>query len=105
MEGAFSLPLIAGWLISINVFTGIFYWIDKINSIWVTENPAYSIWHLRIPEWSLLALALVGGSPAAGVMITFLPHKRNKDWFMLRFVAIFLIQIAFVIYLLRDYLP
>jgi uncharacterized membrane protein YsdA (DUF1294 family) len=105
LEGVFSLQLIVGWLISINLFTAIFYWIDKINSVWVDENRGAQSLNMRIPEWSLLALALAGGSLAAGVMITFLPHKRNKDWFMLRFVAIFLVQIAFIIYLLWDYLP
>lgn len=105
LEGALSLPLIAGWLISINVFTGIFYWADKINSVWVGETPALSALKVRIPETALLLLALAGGSLAAGVMITFLPHKTNKQWFMLRFVGIFLIQLALVIYLLWDYLP
>jgi len=105
MEGAFSLSLIFGWLISINVFTGIFYWVDKINSVWVGESPALSALKMRIPETALLLLALAGGSLAAGVMITFLPHKTNKQWFMLRFVGIFLIQIALVIYLFWGYLP
>jgi uncharacterized membrane protein YsdA (DUF1294 family) len=105
LEGVFSLQLIVGWLISINVFTGIFYWIDKINSVWVDENRGAESLNMRIPEWSLLALALAGGSPAAALMITFLPHKTSKQWFMLRFVVVFLIQLAVAVYLLWGYLP
>ena len=104
LEGALSLPLILGWLISINVFTAIFYWVDKINSIWVGENPARSAQKVRIPEAALLLMALAGGSPAAALMIAILPHKTSKGGFMFWFAMILLAQVI-AVYLLWDRLP
>jgi len=91
LEGALMLDLIVAWLISINVFTLIFYGIDKLNSIWVDENPREKVKKMRIPEAALLLLALAGGSPAAALMVLVLPHKTNKFWFL---VGLFLILLA-----------
>lgn len=104
LEGAFSLHLIPAWLIFINFFTAIFYWIDKINADWVGEDKKREAENVRIPECALLLLALAGGSPAAVPMILFLPHKINKAWFMFRFLAILILQGA-AIYLFWDQLP
>lgn len=104
MEGALSFHLIPAWLVSINIFTPIFYWIDKINAIWVGEDAKRKAQEMRIPEWALLFLALVGGSPAAALMIVILPHKTKKDWFLVRFLGILIIQ-GIAIYLLWDKLP
>ncbi len=104
IEGAFSLHLIPAWLISINVFTAIYYWIDKRNAVWVDDDKERKAKKMRIPEWSLLLLALVGGSPAAALMILILPHKRNKGEFMIPFVAILVLQ-GVALYLLWDKLP
>lgn len=98
MEGAFSLPLIPAWLISINIFTLIFYWIDKINSVYVGENEKRSALKARIPEPALLLLALVGGSPAAILMILILPHKTNSCGFLVWFGLIVAAQVAAVLY-------
>ena len=80
------------------------YWIDKLNAVWVGEDEKRKAKKMRIPEWSLLLLALVGGSPAAALMIAILPHKINKGWFMIRFLAILILQ-GIVIYTLWDQLP
>ena len=104
MEGALSLHLIPAWLISINFFTAIYYWIDKINAVWVAEDKARQAEKVRIPEWALLLLALVGGSPAAALMIAILPHKIKKSWFMIRFLAILIAQ-GVALYLHWDELP
>lgn len=104
MESALPLALLPAWLISINIFTLIFYWIDKINSVWVGENEKRAALKTRIPEPALLLMALVGGSPAAALMIFILPHKTSKAWFMFRFLLILAIQAA-AIYLMRDKLP
>jgi uncharacterized membrane protein YsdA (DUF1294 family) len=104
LEGAFSLHLLLGWLISINVFTAIFYWVDKINSVWVADNPALLALKMRIPEAALLALALAGGSPAAALMIAILPHKTSKGGFMFSFAMILIAQ-AVAVYLLWERLP
>jgi uncharacterized membrane protein YsdA (DUF1294 family) len=104
IEGAFSLHLIPAWLISINFFTAIYYWIDKINAVWVDEDKKREAEKVRIPEMSLLGLALVGGSPLAVPMILFLPHKLYKPWFMVRFLAILALQGA-ALYLFWEQLP
>jgi uncharacterized membrane protein YsdA (DUF1294 family) len=104
MEGALSLHLVPAWLISINIFTLIFYWIDKINSIWVDENERRKALNMRIPEAALLFLALAGGSPAAALAIAVLPHKTNKDWFLFCILLILVIQ-GIAVFLLRDELP
>lgn len=104
LEGALALPLVAAWLISINFFTLLYYWIDKINSIWVGDNEKRAALKTRIPEMALLLLALVGGSPAAALMMVILPHKTSKGWFVIQFVLILGIQ-ATAIYLMWDRLP
>ena len=103
LESAFSLHLIPAWLISINVFTLIFYWIDKINAVWVGDNKAREAENVRIPEPALLLLAFVGGSPGAAVAII-LGHKRSKAGFMTLFAMVVVVQILLV-YLYRDQLP
>ena len=104
LEGAFALHLIPAWLISINLFTAIFYWIDKINAVWVGDDEKREAEKVRIPEISLLGLALVGGSPAAAFMIVILPHKISKGEFMFPFLAILGAQ-AFAIYTFWVQLP
>ena len=104
LEGALQVPLIFGWLISINVFTFIYYGIDKLNSIWAEGDPKRNALNVRIPETALLLLALVGGSPAAVFAIVLLPHKSSKDWFLIRFLAIIIIQ-GIALYFLWDMLP
>ena len=104
MEGAFSLHLIPAWLISINFFTALYYLIDKLNAVWVDDDKERKEKKVRIPEWSLLLLALVGGIPAAALMIFILPHKVKKSWFMIRFLAILVAQ-GVALYLYWDKLP
>ena len=104
LEGAFALHLIPAWLISINLFTAIFYWIDKINAVWVGEDTRRAVLTVRIPEIALLFLALVGGSPAAALMILILPHKISKGEFMIPFVAVLVAQ-GVAIYTYWDQLP
>ena len=58
----------------------------------------------RSAYWLVLLLALVGGSPAAALMILILPHKINKGWFMMGFLAILIAQGA-AIYTYWDQLP
>jgi uncharacterized membrane protein YsdA (DUF1294 family) len=101
LEGAFQLPLLLGWLIGINLFTLIYYGIDKLNAVYVAANPREADKKLRIPESALLLLALVGGSPAAALAMILLPHKTQKPGFVSWFLLILLAQAAFV-YLLWD---
>jgi uncharacterized membrane protein YsdA (DUF1294 family) len=57
----------------------------------------------RVPERSLLAAALLGGSPAAFVAGRLLSHKTVKRSFRVRFALVVIIQLALIalaIYLL-----
>jgi uncharacterized membrane protein YsdA (DUF1294 family) len=104
LEGAFALQLLFAWLIAINVFTALFYGIDKLNAVWVGEIQARQALKMRVPEATLLLLALAGGSVAAALAIALLPHKSNKGWFMFRFLLILLVQ-GFALYLFWDHIP
>jgi uncharacterized membrane protein YsdA (DUF1294 family) len=104
LEGAFALPLFLTWLIGINLFTVLYYGIDKLNSIWAEGDPQREAKNVRIPELSLLLLALLGGSPAAAVAIVVLPHKTKKFWFLMGFLVVLAIQCV-AIFLLQDRLP
>jgi uncharacterized membrane protein YsdA (DUF1294 family) len=104
MEGVLSLSLITGWLIAINVFTAVFYGIDKLNSIWVGQNEKRKAMKVRVPESALLLLALVGGSPAAVAAMLAFRHKTSKAWFMFRLVLVVVAQ-GVAAYLFRDSIP
>ena len=104
LEGAFLIPLYLTWLISINVFTLIFYWVDKLNAAWVGESEARAARKMRIPEPALLLLALVGGSLGALLGMYFPRHKTSKSSFKRQFWLIVLVQIV-ALYLLWDRLP
>lgn len=101
LEGAFGLNLILGWLISINLFTLLYYGIDKMNSEWADQSPQNAAKNVRIPVYALLLLALVGGSPAAALAIMFLPHKVNKFWFIMGYLAVLVIQ-GVALFFLQD---
>jgi uncharacterized membrane protein YsdA (DUF1294 family) len=104
LEGGLALPLLFAWLIGINAFTFLFYAVDKLNAKWVEANPAGAQLMVRIPEWSLLFLALAGGSPAAGLAMVLFRHKTNKQYFIFRLIVIVGIQ-ATALYAFRDKIP
>ena len=104
LEGALLIPLYLTWLISINVFTMIFYWVDKLNAAWVGESAARAARMMRIPEPALLLLALVGGSLGALLGMYFPRHKTSKPSFKRQLWLIVLVQIV-ALYLLWDRLP
>jgi uncharacterized membrane protein YsdA (DUF1294 family) len=98
LEGLLSLSLVLGWLIGINVFTFVFYAIDKLNS---QSSTPYSV---RIPEFALLFMALAGGSPAAGLAMLLLSHKVRKLGFLISYGLVLAAQ-GVAVYLFRDALP
>jgi uncharacterized membrane protein YsdA (DUF1294 family) len=100
LEGAKVLSLPFAWLVSINLFTLVFYAIDKLNA--KARVPPQE--KVRVPEIALHFLALVGGSPAAMVAIPLLLHKVRKGGFVLVFLLIAAAQGA-AIFFLRDRLP
>jgi uncharacterized membrane protein YsdA (DUF1294 family) len=105
LEGIFAIPLVFSWFASINVLALIFYAIDKLNSIWEDQSEQHKAMQVRIPEVSLLLLALFGGSLGAGLAIGVLDHKLSKNWFMIRFALILILQMAVVGLLLWDSVP
>ena len=47
----------------------------------------------RVPEWVLLALAFVGGWPAASLAMALLRHKTRKTSFRVAFGAVVIVQL------------
>lgn len=76
------------YLIAINVTTFLLYGYDKL--IAGGEK-------LRVPEWNLHALALLGGSPAGLMAQKFFRHKTIKGSFQLVYWLIVLGQIGLVV--------
>jgi uncharacterized membrane protein YsdA (DUF1294 family) len=73
------------WLGAVNPVTIAAYAVDKRRAILGAR---------RLPERDLLALALLGGTPAAAVAMLFLRHKTSKNAFRLAFAAIVAAQAA-----------
>ena len=97
LEGLFTLPLFLSWLVTINLIAFLFYGIDKMNAVWEDDIPERKARMTRIPEVSLLFLALAGGSPLALAAMMMFEHKVSKPWFIVRFVTIVLLQGALLI--------
>ena len=82
---AFEIPFLGAWLISINLVTVFVFWFDK---------RAARIDGLRVPEYILLILALVGGSPGALLAMQGFRHKTRKRSFQIKFWLIVIVQIV-----------
>ena len=87
------------YLIGVNLLTFIAYGIDKWKAR--RNGAAHSSRGLsrRIPEASLLLLALLGGSPAALVAMHLFRHKTLHKKFRYGVPAILLLQLAIVLFL------
>ena len=85
--------IITYYLLAINLFTFISYGVDKYKA-------KKSKW--RIPEKTLLLLAVVGGSIGAWLGIRFFHHKTLHKKFKYGVPAIIIAQTALVIYLLTQ---
>lgn len=79
---------ILSYLIAINITTFLLYGYDKFIS---------SGKQLRIPEWNLHALALLGGSPAGLMAQKFFRHKTVKESFQLLYWLIVLVQVGLIL--------
>ena len=93
--------IIVYYLISVNVLTFLAFGIDKWKAVHNGPNNR----HLprRIPEASLLFLALLGGSPAALLAMLLFRHKTQHKKFRYGVPAILLVQVTIVIVLIRIY--
>ena len=81
---------IFSYLIAINISTFLLYGYDKL----ISGGEA-----LRVPEWNLHALALLGGSPAGLMAQKFFRHKTVKGSFQLMYWVIVLAQIGLIYWL------
>ena len=84
------LRIAAYYLLSVNALTFIAYGIDK----WKARHGRW-----RIPEATLLLLAVLGGSPAALLAMRLFRHKTLHRKFRLGIPAILIVQLAAIIYL------
>ena len=78
------------WLILINIITFVIYALDKYKAV-------RHLW--RIPEKTLIFLAIIGGSPAALLAMYTIRHKIRHIKFTLGVPVILVIQII-VLYIL-----
>ncbi len=80
------------YIVCVNVFTFVVFGIDK----WKSTTPSAR----RIPEKTLWALSLIGGSIGALIGMRVFHHKTKKASFQAIFLLIFLIQIGGIFFLL-----
>ena len=85
---ASSLKPILSYFISINITVFLIYGYDKFIS---------SRDGLRVPEWNLHILAIIGGSPVALASQKFFRHKTIKGSFQLVYWLIVLVQVVVVV--------
>ncbi len=91
METVYNIII---YLVAINIIAFIMYGVDK----WKAKNNKW-----RIPEKTLIGIALIGGSigALAGMMVW--RHKTQHPKFYIGVPAILIIQIALVIYFVFAY--
>ncbi len=82
-------PLIS-YLIAINMSTFLLYGYDKL----ISAGEA-----LRVPEWNLHALAILGGSPAGLSAQKFFHHKSIKGSFQLVYWLIVALQVGLLVWI------
>ena len=85
-----ALHPIISYLIAINITTFLLYGYDKL--IAGGER-------LRVPEWNLHALALLGGSPAGLSAQKFFRHKTIKGSFQLVYWLIVMVQVGLIVWI------
>ncbi len=84
------------WLLCINAVAFIAFGLDKHSA--KKSAP-------RIPEATLLLLALLGGSPAAWVAQRYFRHKTQKRRFRIRFWAVIALQVAVAVACVSGFGP
>ncbi len=88
-----ALNLLAAWLICGNLVTFFLYAYDKA----IAQSAGLQ---MRIPERTLLLMALVGGAPGAWISMQLFRHKTSKRTFQQGFWLVVLIQLVVVVALL-----
>ena len=87
MPLVFFMPRI--YLATVQIITAILYSWDK----WAAIRNGW-----RVPECALLFWALIGGSPAAILMMILCRHKISKPAFYIPFILVLLVQCSILIY-------
>lgn len=82
-------PWLLWWLGAINVVTVVFYWWDKRQA---------ELRGFRIPEFTLLGLGAIGGTPGGLVGRVTFRHKTIKTSYRLKFWAIALAQLVAIVW-------
>lgn len=77
-------PIALGWLVVINLLTSLAIALDKQQA---------GQGNRRIPELTLLLLALLGGSPGALLTMRAVRHKTRKTSFRLRLALMIAFQL------------
>lgn len=83
-----NMDLTLGYLLTINVVAFLAYGLDKYkakNDLW------------RIPEATLITLAVIGGSIGALLGMRFFHHKTKKPKFYVGVPVILIVQIVIII--------
>lgn len=83
-----KLNLIISFIIAINITTFILYGYDKFSA----KNGL-----LRVPEWSLHILGILGGTIAGYLAQKFFRHKTNDTSFRPVYITIFVLQVLILI--------
>ena len=93
-----SVRLLLYYLAAVNLLTFLAYGIDKRKA--VRNGQRSKRQSRRIPEATLLLLALLGGSPAALLAMYLFRHKTLHKKFRYGVPAILLLQAVLAIYLI-----
>ena len=80
------------YLLAVNVLTFIVYGVDK----WKAKRGRW-----RVPEATLMGLAALGGSVGAWLAIQLFRHKTQKKKFRYGVPALFVLQVAAVLFYLN----
>ena len=80
------------YLLAVNVLTFVVFGLDKLKAF-------RGRW--RVPEATLLGLAALGGSVGAWLAMQLFRHKTQKKKFRYGVPALFVLQVAAVVYFLN----
>ena len=88
------IPYFILYLIIINLFGILIMYIDKRKAM-------YGRW--RIPEKTLIIIAILGGSIGCMIGMKLFRHKTQKIKFVLGYPTIFIAELILIIYFLVKY--
>lgn len=86
-------PFLIAYILTLSVISFVYFGIDKRKA---KKD------HQRIPEKSLLLLTILGGTNGSVLGMLLFNHKTAKKSFIVKMVAIILIQIL-ILYLIYNY--